>query len=295
MNASGITQVIESVRTPLALAALVLLLGAALLRQILTRKGHPNEDTKAIVRYGFILGLVFGVLAIGSFVYSESINREIRISGIVEDESGAGIPNASVRIAGRGGGVADAEGNVAFTIPASRAARDYSMQVSAPSYQMAEIALKGRDPQPFTVVLKKQAVSVANALALPAEMTVLHWLGVPEIWLPLTFTNPFPDTTKVTDITISVVPPSGSTILLTMNAIMVPGQLPQPPLPLLSLNKGDQITFIYDFFDGDSTFQVILQKVGQEVAPKQSTYLYPDPKANILSPSLVKELRSYTD
>lgn len=61
MAVNSIVDVLQHVKTPLALAALVFLLGAPLLRQVLARKGRPNDDTKAIIRYGFILGVVWGV------------------------------------------------------------------------------------------------------------------------------------------------------------------------------------------------------------------------------------------
>ena len=63
---AGIGDIIQYVRTPLALAALVFLVGTPLVRQILRRKGKPNEDTKAVIRYVFGIGLVFGVLAIAA-------------------------------------------------------------------------------------------------------------------------------------------------------------------------------------------------------------------------------------
>src|SRR4051812_32521641 len=109
------SEVVQAVKTPLALAALLLVLGMPVVKEVLKAKGKATETAREALRYGFVLGLVFGVMAIAAFVYTAGFNREIRISGTVRDESGAGVAFVTVGIAGREGGITDAGGNFAFT------------------------------------------------------------------------------------------------------------------------------------------------------------------------------------
>ena len=52
---------------------------------------------------------------------------------------------------------------------------------------------------------------------------------------------------------------------------------------------------MYDFFNGDASFVLLQGKVFKEAAPTQAAHPYPDPKVNILSTDLAKELRDYMD
>ena len=145
-------EILKQVRTPLALAALVLLLGAPIL-QSLIRYGRPNADTGAVIKYGFALALTFGVLSMAAFVYTASFTREIRISGTVRDETGKGLPQVDVSIVGCCSGTTNDKGEFAFTIPDSRAASDYVAEVFRDGYMLQKVPLKGRAPDPFAVKL----------------------------------------------------------------------------------------------------------------------------------------------
>lgn len=287
------TEILQQIRTPLGLAALVCLLGAPILRQVLRRQGKPNADTRAVIRYGFILGLTLGVLSIAAFVITATFVREIRISGTVRDESGAGLPFVSIRIAGRDGGITDDGGNFAFTIPDSRASDQYVAEVFRENYVLERVPLEGRYPQPISVVLKKVPVSTDNVIALPTRMIVRHNLGVPQVEIGITFTNPFPRPVTLNAISVTLVDPKATSIPMLMEALSLgPGSYLQP-LPTWKLERGDSATITYSFFNANPQFLELHQKVFAEVAPKQASLTTPDPDAKFLSDALVQQLRDY--
>jgi hypothetical protein len=291
--AASIPDILQYIRTPLALAALILLLGTPIVRQIVGRKGKSNADTQAVLRYGFILGLVFGVLAIAAFVYTATFNREIRISGIVRDETGAGLPFVTVRIAGRDGGVTDDGGNFAFTIPDARAADEYTADVFHEGFLIEHVTLKGRYPQPASVMLRRTPVQMDHILVLPSGLTLRHNLGVPQVEIALSYANPFPNSITLTNIGVTLLSPSGQPIPMLMEAVsLAPGQY-GPPLPIWKLDKGDSTTVGYSFFNTNPGFMELEQKVYGELGPKQFTIKGPDPTATLLSQGLVQELRDY--
>jgi hypothetical protein len=54
-----------------------------------------------------------------------------------------------------------------------------------------------------------------------------------------------------TNISLAFTTPSNADVPMTMEAVGVPGQAALPPLPMLSLGKGDEVTLLYSFFNGN--------------------------------------------
>lgn len=227
-------------------------------------------------------------------MYTAGFTREIRISGIVRDENGAGLPFAAVRIAGRDGDVTDDAGSFAFTIPDSRAAYKYVADVFREGYVLEHVTFTGRYPQPVSVVLKKVPVALDNVIQLPSAMIVRHNLGVPNVEISITFTNPFPKDVTLSDIGVTPVKPDGSPVPMLMEGVSIaPGQY-GPPLPIWKLEKGTSVSITYSFFNANPRFMELQQKVYLELAPKQFTVTGPDATAKLLSDRLVMRYKVTT-
>lgn len=287
------SETIRSIRTPLGLAALALLVGAPLLRQILLRKGRPNADTQSIVRYAFIVGLVFGVLAIISSIYSDSLNREVRISGTVRDESGVGVPFAAVGVPGKDGGVTNDTGTFAFTIAGARAASEYQLEAFKEGYEIGHATAAGTHPDPVSITLKRIDYPPEAVVRLPATLALRHNLGVPQVEIALVYTNPYPRKVVIEDLSLALNAPAGTPIPMLLEGISVAPNVWGPPLPLWELEKSQNAVITYSFFNTDADFLQLQQRVMNEVLPQQANIKGPDPTARILSDPLVKDLRAH--
>lgn len=290
---ADMAEVVRSVRTPLGLAALALLLGAPLLRQVLLRRGKPSEDSKAIVRNVFIFGLVVSVLAISSTVYSDWLNREVRISGLVRDETGAGVPFASVLVPGRDGGTTQADGSFAFTVAGARAANTYGLEVSKEGFEPASVTLQGSHPDPISVILKRITFSNDAIVRLPDNITLRHNLGLPQVELAIFYANPYPKKIAFQDISLTLTSPTGTVIPMRLELIMLAPGAPGPPLNSWEVDRGTTSTVTYSFFNEDVDFVQLQQRVFDEIAPQQSSIKGPDPTVRLLSDGLVKNLRDH--
>ena len=283
----------QHITTPMALAAAVLMLGVPLVQQVLKRRGRPNRDTKLVLRGIFILGLVFGVLATGSYLYGQSAQREIRISGAVRDEAGAGIESARVAIDGRDSGTTGPDGAFAFTIPASRSANQYVLRVFKEGYAPGVVTVSGTNPQPVSVELKRPEVSLDGVLGLPSSMSVRHYLGVPSLEVALTYTNPLPTDLHLSDIGVTLVSPAGKAIPMTMEATaVVQGRLEQP-MTQWNLLPNSTFSSDYFYFNADAEFLSLQQRIFNELAPKSAGMTAPNTQASLLEPATVSDLRSY--
>uniref|UniRef100_I2PZ33 Uncharacterized protein n=1 Tax=Desulfovibrio sp. U5L TaxID=596152 RepID=I2PZ33_9BACT len=288
-----IVEILQQVRTPLALSALALLVAAPILKTILEKKDKPNEDTKSIIRYLFITGLVFGVLAI--FVYWQSIPEEIRVSGSVRDQqTGAALQFVDVHIPGCGGGQTKSNGDFEFTIPDSRAADEYVADIYLADYDPQRIILKGRYPKPISVTLKKSVVDYSNIIQLPNNILIGHHLGIPLVQANIVFANPFSKEIQISDIEMTITKPDGSNIPMSMDRMsVIPGQWAMPlPVWTLRKNVSDKITYI--FFSGDNVLFINLQqKVANELNKLQNPVYHPDQNLSLISDETVQELKRF--
>jgi hypothetical protein len=73
--------------------------------------------------------------------------------------------------------------------------------------------------------------------------------------------------------------------------VLGPG-VPGPPLTRWDLEKGENASITYSFFNGDPDFGLLQQRVFNEVAPQGANIKGPDPTARLLSDALVQDLRA---
>lgn len=286
-------ELLNNVTTPLALAALCLMLGTGLLKVI--SKAKPNPALQLSIHWGFILALTLGVLANVSFVFMAGFGREIRIAGTVRDDSGKPVSRAIVDVAGRGRGITDDYGGFEFSIPDSRKANEYEVVVSLAGHSPERRTLQG--PRPDTMVsvtLKRQVLKAEELIGKPDSLMISHYLGMPQMDVSLSFQNPLPEKIRLENIAVSVVSPDGQTMALPMQGTYAPmgNQFVHGAMRVLELDKDRPWKLGYSFYAGDQGVNPLLNRVQTEVSVITST---PAPGQRILSQSLAKELEEFME
>src|ERR1700739_2127779 len=114
------------ITTPLALAALCILILSGLLKTVGGTKS--TQALKSTIRWGFILSIILGVLANLTYLVIAFFNREVRIAGTVRDGAENAIPFALVDLGGKKGRtITDDDGGFELNIPESRTANIYNL------------------------------------------------------------------------------------------------------------------------------------------------------------------------
>ena len=194
-------QIISSVTTPLALAALGLLLGAGIVRLILRNK--ESRIGKTTVQYGFWLAVILSVLANLVFAYQKSLETESLITGVVQSDNGDYLPHAIVDVRGTARDITDDNGAFSMSIPRSRMEDEYELDVSKTGYEQKTVVVKSSDRSVKITLSLKQLV-VEEFLSISSSVAIAHYLGLPQIDLQITMSNPTSNEIAVTDITLSL-------------------------------------------------------------------------------------------
>ena len=194
-------QVISSVTTPLALAALALLLGAGIVRLIIRNKESPIGKT--IVQYGFWFAVTLSVLANLVFAYQESLETESLITGVVQSDKGDYLPNAIVDVRGKARAITDDNGAFSMSIPRSRMEDEYELDVFLPGYEQETVIVKSAE-RTLKVALSLKQLVVDEFLSISSNVSIGHYLGLPQVDLQVTMSNPTYNEIAVTDITLSL-------------------------------------------------------------------------------------------
>lgn len=260
-------EILTSVTTPLALAALCLLGGTGLLKVV--SRQRPNASLRLAIHWGFALALVLGVLANISYLVIASFGREIRIAGSVRDDADRPLSRAIVDIAGRGRGITDDYGAFELSIPDSRKADTYEGIVTLDGYGAQKFSLQGPNPkQTVSVSLKRPRLDAADLIQLPEMVNIGHYLGMPVINMKLHFFNPMPSRIHLENISSTVVGPDKKEHQIPMVGTYAPsGQFMPTPLLILDLDKSQNWTLGYRFFLSNSEVNTLMLDAQKEFGP----------------------------
>lgn len=284
------SDILGAVTTPLALAALCLLLGTAFMKVVAGSKS--TQAVKLAIHWGFVLALTMAVLANISYLTVASFGREIRIAGTIRDDSGQPLGRAIVESPGHGRGITDDYGAFEFSIPDSRKSESYEIVASLEGYSTESMVLEGPKPKRTVSLTLKKPVLLANDLIRrPSMVIVSHYLGMPQVDIGLSFANPVPSEVLLENISLTLVAPDGKRISLPMACTYDPlNNQPSPALPSVLLEKSGTWNLNYGFFLGDMSLNDLMQKAQVEF-PANSAI--PAPGTKIFSPGLVDEFKGY--
>lgn len=230
--------VIKTVTTPLALAALLLLVAAGVLRALFKAnpKAATSANTKLMMHYGFVLAITLSVMANAAFLVSASFRREIRLSGTVDDDSGKVVENAFIDVAGRGGARTDDRGQFVLVVPDVWASDHYEAKVYRNGYPPTEVVFMGRRPEPIRVTLKRPPLVSTSIMRFEPQAFVSHYLGQPRVEVGITFLNPSPGPILLEDITLSLLGPDGARVPLIVEGVVDPMSRMVMPMQITTLD-----------------------------------------------------------
>lgn len=223
-------EIISTITTPLALAALVLLLGAGIVRLIL-RNRLSSGIAKTIVQYGFWMAATLSILANLVFAFQASLQTESLISGSVRSDEGIYLPYAIVDIRGTARAITDDHGSFTISIPRSRMEDSYELDVSLHGYEMETVTVKpGERTAKVTLSLKQ--LELDEFLSISPNVRVGHYLGLPQIDLEVTMSNPTINEVLVSDIVLTVTPKDKPNEKRTLPVQYMYLEIDMPTLPL---------------------------------------------------------------
>ena len=196
-------ETISIVTTPLALAALALLLGAGIVRLILRDK--TSGVGKTIVQYGFWLAVTLSVLANLVFAYQASLQSESLISGSVRSDEGNYLRYAIVDIPGTAQAITNENGSFLMSIPRSRVEDSYELDVSLDGYEMNTVTVKSGERMAKITLSLKQLV-IEEFLSVSSNVKIGHYLGIPQVDLEVAMSNTLIHQLSVSGIILTVTP-----------------------------------------------------------------------------------------
>ena len=242
--------IIPLITTPLGLSALIILVGAGILRLIVVRR--PTAVGKVVVQYGFWLAITMSLLANIAYMYSEKLSREALVSGVIVAQNGDYLPKAIVDIPGKARAISDDNGSFSMSIPQSRVAKEYNIDVSLAGYENRRMTVRSSFASTRIELSPKKLVAT-ELLAIGQDIIVGHYLGLPEVQLNLGFHNLTNRRIKVSDITLRITEGDSKnekTIFVRATYLWPRGQL-MPPLPEVSLAPNQRWSYGHAFVDGN--------------------------------------------
>lgn len=208
-------RVINVITTPLALAALVLLIfGGLLYRVVQTQTGERKRESARIVNWTFVSVLFVSLLANISYLVQIFLFSETLITGSVRDEDNNPIRFAYVDIQSVGRTATSDDGGFQVSVPYSRQGGSYDIFASAPGFASYAAKLEGQRPASKTIILRKLKATLDNSMQIQNEIIITQNVGLPLIDTMVKFTNTIDRSFNIEDLSMVVTPPDGKTITL---------------------------------------------------------------------------------
>ena len=224
METVGFASVIGAVNTPLALAALSLLVFGSIL--YISVKSSSRERPQ-LIRYGFGISAMFGVLAIGGFMFDAYANQIFLVRGSITDEGQGKIGGAVIDLVGLGRSASLPDGS--FEIPVARSqVRDrYRIEVRKTGFENQAKDIVGPYPDFVTITAKPLAFS-ADKIHLNEDGVASIYIGVPEFTLGLFGTNETERTITMRSASLRLKAPSGRLVVLYPGLVLDQSNMQRP-------------------------------------------------------------------
>lgn len=285
--------IIPLVTTPLALAALCLLLGSGLLKILL--KQRSSAIGKLIVRYGFLLAISLIILSDVAFIISSRFSSEVIITGSVRNEDGKYLARVILDIPGKSRSITDDNGAFAMVVPYSRADSTYRIDASLNGYLPTSIFCNSSTRNSISITMKSQLLKSDILLSLSGDILVSHFLGSPQIDIPIKFYNPTSETIQISSINVNVKENNGvNNNLMMVNSYALPGTPLMPPLTLITLKAGESFSTISIFADFNQEIIQRSAKLRQQLT-SNPIFFQNGPRLgiNVIDNELVNQIKSF--
>ncbi len=253
-------EVIQHVTTPLALAAVALLAGAGILQAAI--KKRTSVALKMIIRYGFGLAIALSVMANASYIFLKWSNSESIISGIVRDPSGKALSRAVVDVPGVGRGITDDDGSFTIAVPRSRRHATYELTTTMNGFEPNQVNLTDRETEGVTISLQAVVLTAQKLINISSDLLVAHFVGLPEVDVPIRLYNPTSAPVQVKDFLLEVKSPEGTSVEIPpYSTYMSRGMPPMPLLAQVEVTPGQTFEAVWIFLEQDVEVAALTQRV----------------------------------
>ena len=164
--------VIKSVTTPLALAALIVLVVGGVYQA-------RNKNRAYVSKQAFWLILAFGLMGNAGYIFQTLLFSEAVFLGNVRDSTGSAVRFAVVDVPGVGRTATSDDGSFSLTVPYSRQRGNYSVFVSANGFSNLERSVSG--PGFVDLRLAPHRIALEDILDLRDFLTVTQNAGDPYV------------------------------------------------------------------------------------------------------------------
>lgn len=280
-----------TITQPLPLAALAVILLFGLLDLLVKAPDRPQ--LKALIHYTFLTSLVVIVLVAGFFLLREFLHREIRVTGVVVNDSGEPIEGAKVNLLDVDIDVTDSSGRFQLNVPDSRKQAKYTAHIIASGYLALTDQLPGPAPGSRIYTLTPQTAP-APTLKLKPDATIGHHLGMPYVRVRIGMSNPGPSELTFTNLRMVLRGPMEKVIELPpLMVFATTGQLIGPASPIQVLKKSEDLDWVYSFFYLDPESMKVGEMANSEWVAKPSDI--PDTTVDRYSDETTQRLQEYME
>jgi hypothetical protein len=183
-------QIIPLITTPLALAALGLLVFGGILTAVLRARGRARtSENRKIVVGTFALVIVLSVLANIAYLVQIFLFSEVLFAGNVRDTDNNPVKFAYVDVQAVGRAATGDDGSFQISIPYSRQRESYSVFSSAPGFASYSETIVGQKPAPKTILLHKLIARFDNSIVPQKKITLTQNIGDPLVGTLVKFEN----------------------------------------------------------------------------------------------------------
>lgn len=199
-QSSGFEGILSNVTTPLALAALVVLVLGGLLSQTRGRRAADGGRTNT---YVFVIVLVVSLAANVVYLIQMFLFSEALLIGSVRGKDAA-IGRAYVDVLGVGRTASNDDGSFQISIPYSRQSKDYTIDVTAAGHRPWHDRVAGPRPQPVEVHLAEKGTGLGASLSPSRDILVTQNVGDPLLFWRFTLVNEIGKDLKIEELRLSV-------------------------------------------------------------------------------------------
>lgn len=253
-------KVIPLVTTPLALAALAILV----LGVILQRTGARRD----VVTKVFWLIMVLAIMGNVGFLLTRFVASDTIIRGSIRDTSGTPVSQVIVDIDDVGRTASRDDGIFEISAPLSRQRDKYNLIARGFGYELARLDLLGPRPNFTQVVLKPEILKADDAIDLHDELGVTQNLGAPAVSINFRIKKQFTQDVRLSFFQLRLKAPSGEILNLNPTFVQINGQ--PTPNYLIGMNLREPLvngeaTLLFEKtqFAKNATIAEITKKFGQ--------------------------------
>jgi hypothetical protein len=237
--------------TPLALASLIIIAGVGILKLLVSNKN--NALNRLITHYGFFAVIFFGALGNAIYLYSIYQESETIILGNVVDQEGKSLSRAIIDTGGHARGMTSDTGDFVLSIPASRVQDKYEITATLSGYEKSTKTVESASKMFIRFELKPKTINASDVLNLSsAEITIGHFIGLPEVYIPILVENPGASSLTLNNFSLKLESPTGKfRHLKHASSAATMESYPSQPLTSIELKPGNNFSLVQMFIEYD--------------------------------------------